>query len=36
MEYRRLSSLRVRKFKKVPSAQIVMITIFWDAEGIND
>jgi hypothetical protein len=34
MEWRHPQSLQKKKFKKSPSAGRVMITVFWDCEGV--
>ena len=34
MEYRHPGSRSVKKFKTVPSAKKIMLTIFWDARGV--
>jgi len=34
MEYRHPGSLSVKKFKTVPSAKKLMLTIFWDSRGV--
>ena len=34
MEYCHPGSLSVKKFKTVPSAKRVMLTLFWDARGV--
>jgi histone-lysine N-methyltransferase SETMAR len=34
MEYRHPGSPSVKKFKTVPSAKTVMLTVFWDARGV--
>jgi len=34
MEYHHPGSPSVKKYKTVPSAKKVMLTIFWDARGV--
>ena len=36
MQYRHTSSPRPKKFKTVPSAGKILLTVFWDSQRVHD